>query len=503
MLLDLRLSPTTAARSGDEGVEAATAIVRAAADGRLNPERARVACDWIQYRNNFRSPVDRRNLLDDARPGAGNPAGSGHAGGAGHPAGEGRFELAVDLRQVSAETIEAALTDALDDEGTPARRTYLERWSRLTESCIWRFNGLYWQELASWEKILGKPYEAALPGGRSGGTQLDATRALIDEVFRIWDGLAERQALPEQLTVLEIGVGNGDQARVWLDAFVEADEARGSRYYERLHYLMADYSAHVLDRARENVAGHRERTSTLVLDASRPRDTLRFLESRVFLIYISNVYDNLPTEEIVSLDDTLYRVEARAYLPNDAVERIAGGIGAAPGEVARLVNLYLRLGAELMTESNPTQFPDAGAAVAFCQQVWAALRLEERYVRLGALDLYEICEGVTGELLGPVLDGYGDVRMHVSNGAARSFLETLPLLHPLGLLTCHDLFATDIAEYRNGFRGPGKYDGSVVNWVNGAVLAAIANRRGYQVSFRPFGHGSRSPIMTMTARARD
>ncbi|MBO0692343.1 MAG: class I SAM-dependent methyltransferase [Acidimicrobiaceae bacterium] len=487
MLLDLRLSPATAARSGGEGVEAATAILRAVADGRLDPERARVACDWIQYRNNFRSPVDRRNVVDDGLTGA----------------VEGRFELAVDLRQVAPETFEQALTDALDAEAAPDRRTYLERWCRLTESCIWRFNSLYWQELASWEKVLGKPYEAALPGGQSGGTHLDATRELIQDLFRIWDGLAERHALPDQLTVLEIGVGSGDQARVWLDAFLEAEEGRGSRYYERLHYLMADYSAHVLDRARENVAGHRERTSTLVLDASRPRDTLRFLEGKVFLVYISNVYDNLPTEEIVSFDDTLYRVEARAYLPNDAVERIAAGIGAQPAELAGLVNWYLRLGAELMAESNPSHFPDSGAAVAFCQQVWAALRLEERYVRLGALDLYEICEGVTGELLGPVLDGYGDVRMHVSNGAARSFIETLPLLHPLGLLTCHDLFATDIAQYRNGFRGPGKYDGSVVNWVNGAVLSAIAGRRGYQVTFKPFGYGSRSPILTMTARARD
>jgi hypothetical protein len=497
MLLDLRLSPQTAARSSNEGIEATTAILKAAADGRLNPERARVACDWIQYRNNFRGPVDRRDLVDSLTDGRGSvPDGSDE------PA-ERRFELAIDLRQVSAETIETALADALDREGRPDRRTYLEGWCRLTESCIWRFNSLYWQELASWEKILGKSYESALPGGQSGGTHIDATRELIEDLFRIWDGLAERQALPEQLTVLEIGVGSGDQARIWLDAFVEAEEGRGSRYYERLHYLMADYSPHVLDRARENVAGHRERTSTLVLDASRPRDTLRFLESKVFLVYISNVYDNLPTEEIVSLDDTLYRVEVRAYLPHDSVDRIAEGIGAAPGEVARLVNWYLRLGGELMAESNPELFPDAGAAVAFCQQVWAALRLEERYVHLGALDLYEICDGVTGELLGPVLDGYGDVRMHVSNGAARSFIETLPLLHPLGLLTCHDLFATDIGQYRSGFRGPGKYDGSVVNWVNGAVLAAIASRRGYQVSFRPFGYGSRSPILTMTARARD
>jgi hypothetical protein len=220
-------------------------------------------------------------------------------------------------------------------------------------------------------------------------------------------------------------------------------------------------------------------------------------------VYISNVYDNLPTEEIVSLDDTVYRVEARAYLPASAVEEIAGGLGVGADRVAGLVSRFLRLGSELLAESDAEHFPDPGAAVAFCRDVWAALRLEERYVPLGALDLYEICAGVTGELLGPVLDGHGDVRMHVSNGAAGSFLDTLPLLHPLGFLTCHDLFVTDVDQYRSGFRGPGKYDGSTVNWVNGPMLAAIASRRGYQVTFRPFGHGSKSPVLTMTARARD
>jgi hypothetical protein len=82
-------------------------------------------------------------------------------------------------------------------------------------------------------------------------------------------------------------------------------------------------------------------------------------------------------------------------------------------------------------------------------------------------------------------------------------VDTLPLLHPLGSLVCHDLFVTDLEQCRSGFRGPGKYDGSVVNWVNGPILSAIAARQGYSVSFRPFSQQIRSTIVTMTARARD
>ncbi len=126
-----------------------------------------------------------------------------------------------------------------------------------------------------------------------------AARDLILHLFAIWDGLFKRRALPEELRVLELGVGNGIQARVWLDEFVRLDRERGTDYYRSLHYLMGDYSPHVLQLARENVRHHGDHVSGLVLEATRPTETLGFLRYKAFLVYISNVYDNLPTDEIV------------------------------------------------------------------------------------------------------------------------------------------------------------------------------------------------------------
>ena len=134
---------------------------------------------------------------------------------------------------------------------------------------------------------------------------------------------------------------------------------------------------------------------------------------------------------------------------------------------------------------------------------WEALRLEERYAPLEALDVYEVAPGVSGELLRPIIEANGDVRMHVSNGAAASFADTLSLVHPLGMLQCHDLFVTDLHQYTTGFRGPGKYDGSVVNWVNGPLLAHIGRRRGFDVTYTPFAHRTGTNIVTMTAQVRD
>ena len=93
--------------------------------------------------------------------------------------------------------------------------------------------------------------------------------------------------------------------------------------------------------------------------------------------------------------------------------------------------------------------------------------------------------------------------MHVSNGALASFIDTLTLLHPFGKLVCHDLFVTDVQGYRSRFRGPGKYDGSVVNWVNGPLLAHVGRRNGFEVRYAPFRHRSGGSIVTMTAQVRD
>jgi hypothetical protein len=106
-------------------------------------------------------------------------------------------------------------------------------------------------------------------------------------------------------------------------------------------------------------------------------------------------------------------------------------------------------------------------------------------------------------MLRPLLESGADVRMHVSNGALASFVESLQLLHPYGRLICHDLFVTDVQAYRTTFRGPGKYDGSVVNWVNGPLLAHVGRRHGFDVQYAPFAHRSGGNIITLTAQVRD
>src|SRR5205823_5226231 len=83
------------------------------------------------------------------------------------------------------------------------------------------------------EQATGRGYEQALPRGESDARNNAAARDLILELFAVWDNLASRRALPDELHVLELGVGNGVQAKVWLDEFLRLDRERGSDYYRR------------------------------------------------------------------------------------------------------------------------------------------------------------------------------------------------------------------------------------------------------------------------------
>ena len=90
----------------------------------------------------------------------------------------------------------------------------------------------------------------------------------------------------------------------------------------------------------------------------------------------------------------------------------------------------------------------------------------------------------------------------LSRGAAESFINTAALLHPRGYLQVQDIFVTSIKDYAQGFRGPGKLDGSFVTWVNGAFLHAVGARAGYHVNFAafPYRAGSKTQILYTTRR---
>jgi len=475
------LQNATAAAAARDVIENVYGLV---SEGKLEAAqvaRLRIHLDWIQYRHNFREPVTVVRT-EDFR--------GNH---------RGFFDVHVNTREISPDLFRRELLRALPDdpaqEAAADERVILEGFGSFPASVAWKFNQLYWQRLPDWEKATGRSYEQALPGGKSDANNAAAVADGVADFWTLLRDLEAKNQLPAELFVLEIGVGLGTRCGLWLDLFRELDRARGTSYYPRLRFLLGDYALATLERSRPAVREHLDLCSFIVLDALNPIRSLSFLRHKVLHIHLTNVYDNLPDEEILRRDGQLYLVQVRAYLRPENAKQIGVTFGLSAGEIRPMVERLLAVG--------PDCFADRSKGVAFWREVWSVLRLEERLVRLEDLPSTSLPEGLDIPRLEEILqDAPADLLLHLSPGAIQSFRNTVQLLHPRGYLQVQDIFVTDLNDYRMGFYGPGKLDGSVVNWVNGVLLREVAERAGYDLHFAPFRYreGSRTSILYTTQR---
>jgi hypothetical protein len=468
-------------------VEAVNRLVEA---GDIDPAQfasLQVHLDWVQYKQNFREVVavsriarargERRTPMTDMR---------------------------IDTRQVTPENLIAAIRRALAVAGEPDSpqesqsldRIPLENFKPFRRSIAWEFNKLYWGHLGEWEKATGKGYQEALPGGISDGNHEEA---IVDSVADFWTLLRDmekRKQLPAEIFILEIGVGSGTRCGMFVNKFRLLDQQRGTSYYPRLRVLMGDYSLETLDMSRPAVKEHIHLCSFLALDALNPLKTLSFLRHKILYIHSTNMYDNLPDEEILRRDGGLYYVHVRTYVPMSDAARLAEKFKFPVEGLRGMVDKLLGVG--------PDFGGDRSCGMAFWMELWKAIRLEEKMVAFEDLPDLDLPTGLDVPRLEDILEqSPGDLRFHLSSGALESFVNTIPLLHPRGYLQVQDIFVTDLNQYRLGFYGPGKLDGSIVNWVNGALLKGVAERTGYDLHFAPYRYRKESKTSVLYTMPRE
>jgi hypothetical protein len=439
-----------------------------------------VHIDWVQYKTNFREPVSIRRVMkdDELLPLA---------------------DIAVDLRQIQPDTLRSSLSQALNGAGPDAlespRRLYLEPFTPMRSSIIWTFNAVFWKYLPIWEQASGKGYEQALPGGHSDGHNPQAIQDSIQEFWEQLRAVEKQNLLPPEIYILEIGVGTGERASRWLDGFKVLDCERGTSYYPKLRFLAGDYSVATLNRVMQSLRAHGNMSSFVEVDAVNPFKALSHLRYKVMLITLSNVYDNLPTDELVLRDGKLFYVEVRAYLPATEVSRICEKYNIPAEGFERGVHKLLGEG--------PRSFDTLEQGMGFWRDVWAGARLEERLVSAHNLSEAHLPTGMKPSYIEDLIEkAPANIRFQLSSGATESFINTIPLLHPRGCLQVQDIFVEKLTDYLHGFRGPGKLDGSIVNWVNGALLEVVGAQSGYDVHFAPFRYrkGSKTSVLYTTQR---
>jgi hypothetical protein len=482
--LNLHLNYTRKDSAPTSSSDVVATVLSLLEEGQLNAAqfaRLQIHLDWLQYKYNFREAITVMHGGEDAGENA--PP----------------MEIRIDSRQVAPGTLRGLVQRAIAAESpdSPERqgRVYFEDYRSFRKSIVWEFNRLYWQRVKDWEKATGKSYEQALPGGRSTGTDEEGVKESVETFWKLLRELESASRLPQEIFILEIGVGMGAHAGMWLDQFCALDQTRGTHYYPHLRFLLGDYSLATLEHSRPAVKKHLDLCSFIALDATDPIKTLSFLRHKILHVHSTNMYDNLPDEEIVWRDNRIFWVQSRAYLPAADAQRISESSGVSVAELPAIVDRLLDVGAAAL--------PDRTKGMQFWMETWHAMRVEERLVDAVDLPDASFPAGLSALHMEEILRyAPNDLRIHLSTGALDSFRNTLPLLHPRGYLQVQDIFVTDLQEYSMGFHGPGKLDGSIVNWVNGALLREVAERAGYDLHFAPFLHraGTKTSVLYTTRR---
>src|SRR5207244_13433339 len=94
---------------------------------------------------------------------------------------------------------------------------------------------------------------------RTGHSDANHPAAVKDSVFdfsTLLKDMDNQKQPPAEIFVLEIGVGTGQRAALWLDCFRDLDRERGTQYYPRIRFLLADYSFRILDAVQKILLIH-------------------------------------------------------------------------------------------------------------------------------------------------------------------------------------------------------------------------------------------------------
>ena len=480
----------------------------------------------IAYRQHFRQPIARRPFIDAESE------------------EERAWEVAIDLQQWRTT---ASLTRALEQtlpafaQGQPESKDgiIIGGFVPYSQSIVWQFNTCFWNSVIDYVSALGRDYRDSIKGSPDSDPHFVRRSA-----ERFLDEVSETRASGDQspLAYVEIGVASVDYARTFIDAFARSANARGIDVGE-ITYVLTDTSEAVLDQAVSELGETRQgvRLDYVRSNVEKPLEGLGPYQGSVQRIHVTNVFDNLPGDKLAQIGDRKYLVETRLYLPREAFLRLTSDYGLPTATLESDLEEIAVTGVEPFLRTYRSRFSDQLGEgkgdrqfFRFWQDLYGnpadrstGLKLEERYKRIEDLKSFRFLhtDRLPGRIdpaaiLQEVLDEYPkNVWMHLSNRAVEGGLQLISLLRSGGVLEIVDIIVRRISDYHNvpqrrtkkgkriyrmGFKGPAKYDGSAVDWLNGRLLeaAALAAYPGCSVTYEPLDDVGK-PQMTRMEIRRD
>lgn len=413
-------------------------------------------------------------------------------------------ELTVDLGQIgSAAELKDELRRVLDGP-VRAPGADIGAFVPSSDSPMWLFNAAFWRHLPRFMQAAGRDFRDSIAGSPDtdrGLTAEDARRCIAR--LRTARGHGERTPL----AYLDVGAAGTEHAAAMVRYLAAARLGP-------VEYLLGDISATALQRARRRLGERRDQVTMryVRLDLQQPGAALARYRGRILTAHLTNVLDNLPGEQLAQVDGRHYLLHTQLYLPAGALHRLAVAYGLDPDRLASDLGAVAGGGLEPLLDACRSRLTGAGRGahrdgaadrrlMRFWQDLYgnpadrrSGLRLRERLVEipdLAGFTPWPATDPATarvprpGALLQEVLARNGSYSwLHLSEGAIRGCLQLLALLHPAGALEITDILLREPVSHYAAYRGPAKFDGSVVEWFNGALFQELARRAYPDCRFR-------------------
>ena len=444
--------------------------------GARRPLPVRACWSRVRYRQHFRPAAALRELR--------------------HADGRREQELTVDLGQIaSAEELERELCQVLDG---PLRAPGVDigPFVPSSGSPIWLFNAAFWRCLPRFMQAVGRDFRDSIAGSP------DTDRKLTGEDARRCIArlrAARRRGRRDSLAYLDVGAAGTEHAAAVVGHLAAVRLGP-------VEYLLGDISTTALQRARQRLGVRRGQVTMryVRLDLQQPCAALARYRGRILTAHLTNVLDNLPGEQLAQVDGRHYLLHTQLYLPAAELQRLATAYGLEPERLARDLGTVAANGLDpfldAYREARPNPADDRRLMLLW-QDLYGnpsdrrtGLRLRERLVEipdLGGFAPWPATDPATervprpGALLQEVLAEHGSYSwLHTSEGAIYGCLQLLALLHPAGALEITDILLREPVSHYAAYRGPAKFDGSVVEWFNGALFREFVRRAYPDCRFR-------------------
>jgi tetratricopeptide (TPR) repeat protein len=179
-----------------------------------------------------------------------------------------------------------------DSSGGPVIQDYCQ----ICESIDWQLSRIYWSNIGVAAFTSGEiPYVVTNEGSQAANA--------VDLFILSANAAASSGNLEPTIYVLELGVGVGLFAKLFLDFLEVKCRQLGVDYYDRTRYIVSDVSPAMLSGTRESgvLARHEERLIRLQLDASELKESLlkreppgSHLVGSIRAIFANYLLDSLP-----------------------------------------------------------------------------------------------------------------------------------------------------------------------------------------------------------------